>query len=134
MVHDMKAHGELMWFKCPELKIKKSFAHKRHTDIGNFVVSGLPELPSMNFTSSVHNRGLLKHAVAVSPDPLLELKGRGLEQEVGGRQPGARSMCEQSVQPGQSRRLCVCVFVYVWSVFARVGRKALPYLRRVITS
>lgn len=50
---------------------------------------------------------------ALLPGGLPVLKGRGLEQEVGGRQPGARSMCEQSVQPGQSRRLCVCVCVCV---------------------
>lgn len=96
MVHDLKTHGELISFKCPELKMKKSFAHEQHTDVGNFVVSALPELPSMNFTSPVHNRALLHHAVAVSPDPRRSAAwwascAEGKRVEAGGGWQAARS-------------------------------------------
>lgn len=49
----------------------------------------------------------------------------------GSQEPGA---CVSNLYSQANPGGCVCVFVYVWSVFARVGRKALPYLRRVITS
>lgn len=101
-IHLAMCHPSRIWlFQGPGVKMKYSATSNMETAI--FVVFRGQCYPV--WTSLVQSRqGLLNHALAVSSDPhrspacWASCAGeRELEQEAGGRRPGARSMCEQSV-------------------------------------
>lgn len=76
-----------------------------------------PELPNVNFAGSVQT-GLAEpcSGCLTRPLPLACLLGFlcwGKRVRAEGRWQAAKSMCEQSVQPGYSRRVCVRVYVCV---------------------
>lgn len=95
-----------------------------------------PELPSVNFAWLVQPGPAFQCSGCLTRPSLACLLGFlcwGKGVKAGGGWHAARSMCEQSVEPDRSRRVCACVW-WLGLLCVCEGGEGLPYLLCVITS